>query len=369
MGRREGHRGTAVALALVLALAASLMLGPGGCAPKGPVEAEPPGAAPAPAVAPTEWEPDALSAVMPGLVGWRATAAGGGELVGISPEGTATVVWAAPVADGGVSYTAIAVDADGPQVLCAGAEAQTGAVRSLLLLRADGRVEELAMPEGFDGVTSGTFVSGRPLAVLTHATSTEYTSQIGTFSDGGAWQPVELTGRLPDYQFVERIALVPDTDAVAVVLKTPGGPGDRDDEALVLARFEGGALTAYTEAFRDDALVGAMPLWGAEGVVYPRTPSRVGLEGVVDLVRAVWTGTAWQEEVVTEGAPLATGIETGIVAVQDPSGLYWVRQAGEGPHGAGTTLASFDVARDMIVPYSADLSDIDWFVWLRPSLD
>jgi hypothetical protein len=237
-----------------------------------------------------------------------------------------------------------------------------------MLLGADASVEELPMPEGYEGVIGAAFAAdGRPLVVVYHGTMETFETQLGTYTDDGVWQPVTIDGDLPEYQFVERIAAVPGTDVIGLVLKTPGGTGDRDDEALVLARLEGLALTSYTAAFRDDALTGATPLWGTAGVVYPRMPSVVGLPDVVDLVRVEWNAGAWTETVVAEGLPLASGVETGIVAAQAPTGRYWVRMVEEGPHGAGAMLGELDPVEDMLTPTSLELSGIDWFAWFEAS--
>ena len=357
-------------LGLALALLVSLLAG--ACTPK--EQAEPaPGAtqdtAPAFDPATATWNPGALVAAMPGIIGWQSVDAGGGALVALSSDGTATVIWSSAPNEG-LASDALAVDPTGPRVLCA-ASAVDGAapvVSSLVMLGADASVEELPMPEGYEGVIGAAFAAdGRPLVVVYHGTMETFETQLGTYTDAGVWQPMTIEGDLPEYQFVERIAAVPGTDAIALVLKTPGGTGDRDDEALVLARLEGLVLTSYTAAFRDDALPGATPLWGAAGVAYPRMPSVVGLPDVVDLVRVEWNAEAWTETVVAEGLPLASGVETGIVAAQAPTGRYWVRTVEEGPHGAGAMLGELDPAEDMLTPTSLDLSDIDWFAWFEAS--
>lgn len=333
--------GIAGALALGLVLTAMLFVG--ACTPQPREEPAPEaaqGEVPAFDPATATWEPAALAAAMPGLVGWQSVDAGGGALVALSSDGTATVIWSSSPNEG-LASDALAVDPAGPRVLCAvSAIDGVDAVSSLVLLGDDASVEELPMPEGYEGVIGAVFAAdGRPLVVVYHATMEAFETQVGTYTEEGVWQPVTVEGDLPEYQFVERIAAVPGSDAIALVLKTPGGTGDRDDEALVLARLEGSTLTSYTTAFRDDALVGASPLWGVEGVAYPRTPSAVGLPDVVDLVRVEWAAGAWAETVVAEGLPIASGVETGLVAAQGPTGTYWVRTVEAGPHGAGAALA------------------------------
>lgn len=372
MKRSNHHRRLRTAVALALGSASIALLFAGACVPKSREEPAPEatqGQAPSFDQTTQTWDPAALVRATPGLLGWQSAEEGGGALVALSPDTTTTVIWSSAPGEG-VASTALAVDPNRPRVLCAvsAVDGVTPVVPSLLLLGDDASVEQLPMPEGYEGIVGATFAAdGRPLVAVYRATAETFETQLGTYTQDGAWQPATVEGDLPEFQFVERIAAVPGTDAIALVLKTPGGTGERDDEALVLARLEGLALTSYTPAFRDDALVGASPLRDAVGVVYPRTPGAGGLPDAVDLVRVEWSAGAWTETAVAEGLPIASGVETGLVAAQDPTGTYWVRTRDDGPHGTGSFLARFDPATGALTPTSLGLVGIDWFAWFEAS--
>jgi hypothetical protein len=235
-------------------------------------------------------------------------------------------------------------------------------VTGLVMMGPDGTSREMELPEGYESVSSATFVGGRALVVAYHATQTTFETQIGVFSEAGEWQSVSLEGPLPDHQFVEWVASAPGIDGVAVLLKVPGGVGDRDDDALVFARFESGVLRAYTDAFMDDSLPAASPLYAAEGVVYPRTWREVDGVPVVDLIVARWNGTAWDEETVLADGAIASGIETGHVAAQGADGALWIRSA---PDDAGrATLMRLEGSAAKPQPTATVLDSIDWFAWI-----
>lgn len=361
---RSYHRGAAGFGAVACGLAVAVLLVAGGCAPvssKAPAasaDQQPGSFDPATAV----WNPSALAGAAPGLIGWRSSSSGGGALVAFTDEATETVVWSAAPKDG-TGLLVVAVDPLAPRVLCAAVSADQS-VGSLVLLDADGTVEELPMPEGYEGVIGAVFVAdGRPLVVVYHTTTETFDTQLGVYERNGTWRPVSLAGELPEHQFVERIHQVPATDAVALVLKTPGGEGDRDDEALVLARLEGEKLVSYTAAFRADALVGATPLWGVEGVSYPSPSNADEPIGPMDLIQVAWNGRTWVETPVAQGLALASGVETGLVTAHAPDGTFWVRSVGKGPHGLGTSLASIEPKGVGLVSTGLDLTDIDWFAW------
>jgi hypothetical protein len=313
------------------------------------------------------WDPELVAANTPGLVGWqRSGPADPGTLVALSPEGGAvTPLWSAPDAEG-VSCVPHAVDGESRRMLLEvlRADGVGPAGTSLVMLGADGATTVLVPPEGYEGISSATFVGGRALVVVDHATPSTFDTLIGMYSDEGVWQEVPLRGTVPEHQFVEWVVAVPGTDVFAVLLKTPGGTGDRDDDALVLARLSDDGLLVHTDGFPDDSLPGASPLYGVEGVVYPRTWRVVDGSPVVDLVRARWTGTDWEEQVVVEAGAIASGIETGQVSAQDSDGVLWVRSVAE---GAGSpVLLSLDPAIEGAEPMPTALvmDSIDWFTWV-----
>ncbi|MBN2248649.1 MAG: hypothetical protein JW733_08110 [Coriobacteriia bacterium] len=353
--------------ATVIMLAGVLLAGTVGCAE--PLPEEPAVVEEADSgfdVTSLRWDPSAVEGHLPGLVGWsRLNAADPGGLVAIPESGEPVTLWEAPAEDG-VLYLPLAVDATGPRMLVAvTSKGETGdEVTSLVLLGPDGDAQLLETPEGYEGVLSATFVGEGVIAVVSHATSETFETLPGTFTTSGAWEPLALEGEVPAYQFIERVTTVPDTDAVALLLKTPGGTGDRDDEALVLAKYEGGTLVTFTTAFRDDSLPGASPLWGSEGVVFPRTWRVADGAPVVDLVTAVWADGEWTERVLLEAAAIASGIETGQVATQAEDGTLWVRSAGTGDHAEGGSLLRLDAQATTATEMGTGLAGVDWFVWL-----
>jgi hypothetical protein len=309
------------------------------------------------------WDPSVVLPAEPGLVGWsRAGAKDVGALVSISPDSAGFDVLWQPPEGSGVIHTPLALDAESRKMLLEVMpdDAIGGQAVGLVMLEPDGSARELELPAGYEGISSATFVDGRALVVVNHATSETFDTLIGLYSESGAWQPVDLAGPLPDHQFVEWAVAVPGTDSVAVLLKVPGGTGDRDDDALVLTRLDGGTLSAYTDAFMDDSLPGASTLYGDEGVLYPRTWREVDGAPVVDLVIARWNGSAW-DEVVFETPGIASGIETGRVAAQGPDGTLWLRSE---PADAGMRLASMREGAADTVPTDVSMDSIDWFTWV-----
>ena len=316
-------------------------------------------------VASLAWDPSAVAARAPGLVGWqRSSATDPGALVALSPaDGVITPLWTVPT-DAGVTCVPLALDGSGQRMLLEVRSRDASGIPAplLVMVGVDGAGRALDLPAGYEGVSSATFAGGRALVVASHATPSTFETSIGVFSGDGAWRTVPLEGRTPEYQFVEWVAAVPGTDVFAVLLKTPGGTGDRDDDALVLARFDSDVLTVQTDAFGDDSLPGASPLHGAEGVVYPRTWREVAGVPVVDLVIARWTGTAWEERIALDAGPIASGIETGHVVCQGADGTLWIRSAAEGANDP--ILLSLDSRGAKPRYTAAALGTIDWFGWI-----
>ena len=366
-GSAVNHAWRGCSRATAIVLATVLLAGAVGCA-------EPPPEEPAVVeevdsgfdVTSLRWDPPVLEDHLPGLVGWsRLNPADPGGLVAIPESGEPVTLWEAPAEDG-VLCLPLAVDAADPRMLVAvTSPGETGGqVTSLVLLGPDGDAQLLETPEGYEGVLSATFVGDGVVAVVSHATSETFETLPGTFTTSGAWEPLTLEGEVPEYQFIERVTAVPGTDAVALLLKTPGGTGDRDDEALVLARYEGDTLVTFTTAFRDDSLPGASPLWGSEGVVFARTWRVVDGAPVVDLVTAVWADGSWTERVLLEAAEIASGIETGQVAAQAEDGTLWVRSVGTGDHAEGGSLLRLDAQAATATDTGTGLAGVDWFAWL-----
>ena len=337
-------RGRVFAARTAIAVMAAVVLGAtGGCSDGARAPEQPAGsggvpAARAPELARISWEPARLAAAAPALVGWKEGATG--VLVALS-EGLATSdgtreVWRAPE---GLALELVALDAAGSQaamlVTVADPDVPSGQRRALAVADAEG-TREIELPDGFDFSSAAFAPDGRLVVVAAHLGATSVESTLGVAAADGSLQPVALAGDVPVHHFVERVMAVEGTDALALVLKTPGSPADRDDEAVVLATLADDNLEVYTPAFFDDSLPSAVPLIGDEGVVYARTWREVAGRAVIDLVRARFDGAEWEEAAILEDAHIASGIETGQVAAAAPDGTLWLRSGGTPADGATT---------------------------------
>ncbi len=330
---------TAAAVVAAVVLGSACGCGDGPPSPGPPAQGGSESAVVAPELARIRWEPEALAGVAPALVGWREGATG--SLVALT-EGYLTSedvreVWRAPE---GLSLDLVALDATGAHaamiVTVADTEPPSGRRRALALADRAG-TREVRLPDGFDFSSAAFTPDGRLVVVAAELSATSVESTLGVAAADGAWQPITVAGEVPVHQFVERVMAVEGTDALALVLKTPGTPANRDDEALVLATLADTTLEVYTPAFFDDSLPSAVPLDGDEGVVYARTWREVLGRSAIDLVRARFDGAEWEEAVLREDAGIASGIETGQIAACAPDGTLWLRSAGT-PADGGTAL-------------------------------
>jgi hypothetical protein len=276
-----------------------------------------------------------VAGVAPALVGWQEGSAG--SLVALT-EGSATSdgvreVWRAPE---GLEVDLVALDTTGSRaamlVTVADAKPPSGHRRALALAEAGG-TREVRIPDGFDFSSAAFAPDGRLVVVAAELGATSVTSTLGVVAADGGWQPIVLAGEVPVHHFVERVMAVEGTDALALVLKTPGSPADRDDEAVVLGTLDGATLEVYTPAFFDDSLPSAVPLNSDEGVVYARTWREVAGRSAIDLVRARFDGTGWEEAALLQDAGVASGIETGQIAACAPDGTLWLRSVGTPANG------------------------------------
>lgn len=313
------------------------------------------------------WTPDAIAGITPGLIGWRSPNDGTpGRLVTVGTP-VETVLWESPAPED-AWVQLMSIRADGRQMIgflddSRPGESDTG---KTVLFREDGSVVVLPVPEGYEAIQSATFVDDGVLAVAYHAAKEEFDTTIGLVSPEGRWQEVTLAGELPDYQFVDRVAVLPATGTVGIVLKLPGGTGDRDDSALVLASLDDGMLTAFTPALFDDALPGIEPLQDGEGVTYVRTWNIVDDEWKPILVTAEWDGSAWRERVLTEPGDLVVAIEGGRMVAHSPSGDYWVRMSSHAEFEGESTLMRLADGAEELEPMGIDVTGVDWFEWVAP---
>lgn len=312
------------------------------------------------------WSPASLAAAVPALVGWRAQADGsGGELRVLSQNSLPDpVIWRTPAEFTEGRLEIVEVAPDGSRmigVLPADAGGDTLRTR-MLLFDQSGAVQELAPPAGFDGFSDVAFVPGGVLAIAARASSDPRT-EVGRFDAEGRWQPFAIVGDLREYQTVEACLTRPGSDLVGLVLKLPGGAGNRDDGMFVLARVAEGALRVVTPAFYDDALLGSQALWDGNGVVYARlwhTP-----EGVLApaFVRIEWGGVSWVERELVPAGTIALDVDAEQAIVHDALGGYWVRSAPDA-HLQGTTLL-YVPAEGGLAPTGIDVSSITWFGWVQ----
>lgn len=372
-GRGRGRLRTARTAAAVAA--AVVLVSVWGCAgdvrtPEQPTNGGEPPMAVAPELAEIRWDPEAVASVAPALVGWREGAAG--SLVALT-EGFATSdgvreVWRAPA---GLEVDLVALDATGSRaamlVTVADAKTPYGHRRALALADAGG-TWEVRFPEGFDFSSAAFAPDGRLVVVAVELGATSVTSTLGVIAPDGAWQPVTLGGEVPVHHFVERVMAVEGTDAIALVLKTPGTPADRDDEAVVLATLADTTLEVYTPPFFDDSLPSAVPLNGDEGVVYARTWREVAGRSVIDLMRARFDGAGWEEVALLEDAGVANGIETGQIAACGNDGTLWLRLAGTPANGGvaqGERLLRLAPGSPAPEPTPVDVTQIRAWWWVE----
>jgi hypothetical protein len=273
------------------------------------------------------------------------------------------VIWQAPPV-GETYLQPIEVDPHGLRLIAEAYSTVTGVgvCSQTLLFRTDGTVVEVEVPAGFDGVVDVAFIGAEVLAVAYRATPDTFETALGLVSDAGTWVAVTIEGDLPEHHFVEACLVLPGTDTVALVLKVSGGDGDRDDDAIVLARLSGARLDVFTPPLFDDSLPGAQPLWDADGVVYPRLWNQVDGETAPVLVRAEWAAGQWVESEVLPSTALLLGPEMGEVVAQDASGTYWLR-ATDDQHGEVGNLLRLPYGARSPEPTGVDLSGITWFAW------
>lgn len=310
------------------------------------------------------WMPSALQARLPAVVGWRQTGAqAGGELVAISRETSPQAVWEAPT---DVACRVAAFDAARGTLVTVVEPAAGGSARPAAYLSApDGTVTPIVLPKAYDTASAFAFASdGRAIGLLALYGTESIEATLGVVAGDGSWRALRLTGTLPRFQYVENIFAVPGTDVVAVVLKTQGTPANRDDEALVLARISGDEIRSFTTPLGEDSLPNAVPLWGADGVLFVRTWRSDAARGVVaDLVRATYADGRWVEDVLVEGGDITTGIESGSVAVAMPDGTVLVRSPGQGGESDTQTLLQVgDGGR--LSPTGMDVTGATGLVWV-----
>lgn len=310
------------------------------------------------------WDPSALEARLPAIVGWREASDGGrGQVVVLSEEASPVVAWEAPA---GLACRAVALDPASRTLALTVSIIDGQAPREMTYLcHPDTRPKEVRLPDGYDTLTSLAFLpDGSALALATFYGPESIDATAGIVLADGSWSPVTLTGKLPEHQYVEDMFSIPGTDAFAIVLKTAGTPADRDDEALVLARHERGALVSFTPPYMEDSLPNAVPLQARQGVAFVRS-WRIDQRGQVvpELVEARFAGNAWTERVLVSDHGITAGIESGTVAVSLPNDGMLVRSAA--PQGDVQRSQLLRVQRDgTLVPTGMDVTGTTHLLWM-----
>lgn len=351
------------------ALLATVLLGASACG-RGPAPGEG-GAADDGAFDATSlvWEPDRLEAAMPALVGWRyATSGASGELTVISADGEGESLWRPPAA-GAADVRVEEVAPDGSQMVGVAFSAGDDPEVQWLHFLPDGSARSLPLPAGFDDVVDVAFSGERVLVLAQRATKERLETRVGLVTDEGTWEDVEIRGELPEHHFVESLAAQPGSDIVGVVLKAPGGTGDRDDDALVLTRRDGAVLDSYTPPFWDDALPGAQSLWDAEGVVYARWWNMADGTVAPVIVCAEWSEGAWRETVLSEPGALVIPLEMGEVVAQESAGSFLVRAVNSRSDDPTSELARVRRGSTDVEQTGADVTAVQWYTWVERSVE
>lgn len=313
------------------------------------------------------WSPRSLEEAAPCLVGWRVDGTGG-ALTALSPvQSGDPVIWRTPNRMDSRQLYIVAVDS--------GARGMVGELyaygedgepfQRALLFEPDGSVREMPRPQDKEGISSAAFFDAGVIAVAYHATLEEFQTSLGLVAPGEGWTPLELAGAVPEFQFVESVVARPGSSLVGLVLKVSGGPGDRDDDMLVMAELDGSTLTVVTPPFLDDSLPGAQPLLDADGVVYVRLWPLTDSGWTPSLMRVAWTGSGWEEQQLLPPGSVSAGPETGQAVAADASGGFWIRDAGSSDHGDGSRLTHLAAGASAPDTADADLGNVDWFGWVE----
>lgn len=310
------------------------------------------------------WEPERLASVVPALVGWAEGAGGkAGRLIVLAGETDSEAIWEAP-ASAPVDVRIEEVDPAGIQMLGYAAEmCGDTLVQHDLVFRPDGTVDEVPIPEDYDALLDAGFLRDGLLVLAYHATNEEFSTSLGVVGSTNGWRDVMIEGDLPEYQFVESLAVLPGTNTVALVLKLAGGTGHRDDDALVLAELEDDTLRVTSDAYWDDALPGCDALWDGTGVMVGRTWSETD-DGSSAFVRVEWTQGAWTEQVITAAPEVPVPLERGGVMAQDASGGYWFRRVSPDA-AAASELVRVEAIGEAAESTGIDVTQVMWFAWVE----
>ncbi len=365
-----GHGWRRIAAVGALVLAGAMVAAIAGCADDGgPVESAEGGVQPD-VIAGLEWDPDAVAAIAPGLVGWRSPNDDApGALVALSEEASAVVLWESPPpAEAWVQLTAVRPDGRAMVGVVSTSEGGGEPIEQTVVFGEDGSVDAIALPEGFGGARAA-FVGDNIVLAAYHLTQDDIEDRLGVVSPDGQWADIEISGDLPSYQFIDAVVALPDSETVGLVLKLPGGTGDRDDDALVLGTLSGRTLDVWAGPLYDDALPGARALRDGEGVSFVQTWNMADGAWAPILVRAEWDGTSWIETALTAPGDIAVAVEAGEQLAVGAQGTYWVRTSVDPEYVGESTLLSVSAAGDGPAHTGIDVTDVSWFEWIAPSAE
>lgn len=361
MGKRVVHGGTVVwrrplvALIVLLAMASSV-----GACTTGAKKEQPEPKASLNGLT-LAWNPKDVAAAGSCLVGWRSGSDAHGLLVVLDPDGGSNVLWEAPLGQPPVQIEDIAPN--GTQMLGSVVEGEYGRTTTRhIIFRSDGGGEVLPLPKGFEDIADAGFMGEDLLVLARHATAEDYSTQLGVVGVDGRWNDLTISGQVPDHWFIESFVTFPGSDVVGLVLKIGSGTGDRDDDAIVLAKRSGTDLQVFTPAYADDALPGCEPLWNGQGVVFGK-PSTEPASDAAAYVRVVWTGTEWVESIIAPTTSTSI-IEQGDVIAEDTAGNFWVRSTGSGGHEATSTLLRVPNGTSTPQDTGIDATGVEWFRWI-----
>ena len=295
-----------------------------------------------PGVTPEEqWDRDALAAAQPCLLALRDGPDASLTAVDLAGRVVADNVWLPPAA---TSTLLLDAEPHGPRVALsvdsASSDAPADVRDRLFVLDKDGAVRTASEPTtAFPLVSSAVFLdTGDLLWLRRRETQSSIDTTMGvTDIRRGTVTPVVLDGSWPSYRFVAGLTPLGGASAVAVVLKTDGTPGPRDDFAVVMADYQNGRLISRSSAYRDDSLftLGSGPRPGT--LVYARAKDEESSRAD-ELIELVLSGDTWTPRILLRNAGCDPGFDYQHVCGAGPNGSVLYRSAIDPQTDSGSAI-------------------------------
>lgn len=308
------------------------------------------------------WNPVVVEGARPALVAWRSPNDGeAGRLMKLSEDSSGTTLWEPDAQEAHAQLVDIAPD--GSQMVGWMWRDASGEGEAVWFL-GDGTTRTIDLPKGFESIGGVGFYEEGLLVLTSKTGPDQIQTKIGLIDPHGQWKDCTLSGDIPEHWYIESMACLPNTEVVALVLRIGSGTGNRDDDALVLARRNGTDLNVFTTPYAEDSLPGCVPLRTAEGVAFARTWSDNPASDATVFVSAIWSGSEWNESVLAPTNFLSV-IERGDVIAQDSAGGFWLRSAGGQGHEAQSSLQYLAPGSTSPRDTGIDVKDIWWFRWIE----